>query len=135
MRQSKVDRFIAEYCRSKRITFLVDSKLDKDNGLCYPQFREVHLAERYSSQRIKLAIFLHEVGHIRVDRKRKKPFNAFECELLSWQLAIQEHKRIFGKFFSQSQTQFMLKCLTSYSKSRHEFRRDPAGLRAPAGAV
>lgn len=109
--------------------------MTKDNGLCYPSFREIHLSAKYSSSRIKLAIFLHEVGHIRVDRKRKRPSNAFECEMLSWQLAIEEHKRFFGRFFSQSQTRFMLKCLTSYCRSQREFRREPARLPGQAAGV
>ena len=102
MRQSKIDRFIDGYCRNEGIVLLIDPKLRKDDGLCYPPLREIHLAKKYTSSRIKLAIFLHEVGHIAVDRHKKKPANIFECEMMSWQYAINTHKRFFGKFFSRT---------------------------------
>ena len=123
MRQNKVDKFISEYCGEKRIKLLIDPNLDKDNGLCYPMYKEIHLSKKYTNTKIKLAVFLHEVGHIISGHGRKKPFNTFESELMSWQSAIDIHKKVFGRYFSKTQTQFMLKCLKTYCRSQYEFRR------------
>lgn len=123
MKPTKIDKFIEQYCQENKIRVLIDPKLEKDNGLCYPPYREIHLAKKYSSNKIKLVIFLHESGHIHIDGLREKPYNIFECELFSWTHAIKTHKKYFGKSFSKTQVEFMLKCLKSYCRSQYEFRR------------
>lgn len=93
---------------------MIDPEIRKDDGCCYPQCKEIHLSREYSSNRVKLACFLHEIGHIYVDKITNKPLTSFECEFSSWWRAIQLHKKYFGRSFSKTQTQFMLKCLKSY---------------------
>ena len=38
---------------------------------------------------------LHEIGHIKVERRSSKPYNIFECELMAWNYAIYLHKKHF----------------------------------------
>lgn len=123
MRQSKIDKFIFDYCQKYSIKLLINPKLDKDDGLCYPQCREIHLSSKYSSNKIKLAVFCHEAAHIRVERFKNKPYNIFECELRSWMEAIHIYNKFFKKSFSKSQAEFMIKCLKSYCRSQYEFKK------------
>lgn len=123
MRQTKVDKFIAGYCQEKNIKLLIDPDLHKDDGLSYPPYREVHLAETYSSQKIKLAVFLHEASHVIVDRFKNKPYNIFECEFWAWDRAMKMHRKYFGRSFSKAQAEFMLKCLKTYCRSQYEFAK------------
>lgn len=122
-KQSKVDKFIAEYCQAHNIKLLIDPGIGKDDGCCYPPFREIHLAQKYSSQRVKLVVFLHECGHISIDKYKNKPYNTFECEFLAWGRALQLFKKNFGKSFSKIQAEFMLKCLQTYCRSQYEFKK------------
>ena len=115
--KTKVDTFIDEYCRQFGIKLLIDPKLAKNDGLCYPTLNEIHLSRNYSSAKVKLAIVLHEIGHIKVERRAKKPYNIFECELMAWNYAIQLHKKHFNRSFSKTQAEYMLKCLKSYCRS------------------
>jgi len=117
MRKTKIDIFISEYCRRFRIKIFTDPKLGKDDGLCYPTLNEIHLSRKYSSSKIKLAIVLHEIGHIKVERDSKKPYNIFECELMAWNHAICLHKKYFDKSFSKTQAEYMIKCLRGYCRS------------------
>jgi len=125
MRQNKIDKFISSFCEENGITFLIDPKLSKNDGLCYTDLKEIHLATKYTSKQIKLAVFLHEVSHIRVERFKAQPYNIFECEYYSWFEAMKIHKKHFGKSFSKSQAEFMLKCLKTYCRSHYEFRKTP----------
>lgn len=102
MRKTKIDTFIAGYCRRYGIKLVVDSDLGKDDGLCYPSLKEIHLSRKYSSSKIKLAIILHEIGHIETEKRGKKPYNIFECELMAWNCAIRLHKRYFSRSFSKT---------------------------------
>lgn len=88
MRKSKIDAFIDDYCQRFGIKLLIDPGLGKDDGLCYPMLNEIHISRKYSSKKVKLAILLHEFGHIKIERRRKKPYNIFECELMAWNYAI-----------------------------------------------
>lgn len=100
--RAKVDTFINEYCRRFGIKLFIDPKLGKNDGFCYPTLNEIHLSKNYSSAKVKLAIMLHEIGHIKVERRTKKPYNIFECELMAWNYAIQLHKKYFKKSFSKT---------------------------------
>lgn len=123
MRQTKADTFIAEYCQNKGIKLLIDPELKKDDGLSYPPYKEVHLAKDYSTQKIKLAVFVHECGHIIVDRFKHQPYNIFECEMFAWGEGMKIYKKHFGKSFSKTQVEFMLKCLKTYCRSQYEFAK------------
>ena len=121
MQQSKTDKFISEYCQTKGIKLLIDPELKKDDGISYPSYKEVHLAKDYSSQKIKLAVFLHEVSHCVIDRFKNKPYNIFECEYWAWDRAMKLHRKYFGRSFSKTQSEFMLRCLKTYCRSQYEF--------------
>lgn len=123
MRPTKTDIFITEYCQSHGIKLLFDPDLAKNDGLCYPTYKEIHLAEKYTSSKIKLAVFLHECAHMMVERFKNKPYNSFECEFLAWQSAVKLHKKYFNRSFSKTQAEFMLKCLKSYCSLKSEFKR------------
>ena len=123
MRKNKTDKFIQDYCDLNNIKLLFDPAIGKDDGFCYPDLKEIHLSLHYSSQQIKLAIFLHEASHIRVHRFKDKPYNIFECEYYSWFEAMKLYKRYFGKSFSKKQAEMMLKCLKTYCRSHYEFRK------------
>jgi len=44
MRRSKTDSFIDEYCRRHGLKLLIDPELGRNDGLCYPESREIHLS-------------------------------------------------------------------------------------------
>ena len=123
MRKTKIDIFIADYCQQHGITLTVDPQLGKDDGLCYPTLNEIHISRKYSSPKIKIAIVLHEIGHIKVEHNKEKPYNIFECELMAWNHAIYLHKKYFNKSFSKTQAEYMLKCLRGYCRSQYEFKK------------
>lgn len=123
MRQSSTDKFIEQYCIENNIKLFIDPSLNKNNGLCYPLYKEIHLSNKYSSNKIKLVIFLHEAAHIRIERFKNKPYNIFECEYYSWFEAMKLHKKYFKKSFSKVQADFMLRCLKTYCRSHYEFRK------------
>lgn len=126
MGQTKVDRFIQDYCGEHGIKLLVDPNLSKDDGLCYPPYKEIHMALKYSSAKVKLATFFHELGHLKNEGKKAKPYNIFECELLAWAEGMKIYKKLFGKSFSKTQSEYMLKCLKTYCRSQYEFQKMPA---------
>jgi len=123
MKISKIDKFISDYCNQSGIKLLINPNLSKNDGLCYTDIKEIHLAQKYTTNKIKLAVFLHEVAHIRVERFKAQPYNIFECEYYSWFEAMKMHKKYFGKSFSKAQAEFMLKCLKTYCRSHYEFRK------------
>lgn len=123
MRKTKADIFIESYCAEHNIKLLIDPAIDVDDGQCYPECREIRLGPKYSTSKIKLAIALHEISHINVERFKNKPYNAFECEFLAWMTAMKLHRKYFGKSFSKSQAEFMLTCLATYCASHEEFRK------------
>ena len=123
MRQTSTDKFISKYSAENGIKLLIDPALSKNDGLCDPELKEIHLSQEYTSNKHKIAVFLHEVAHIRVQRFKTQPYNIFECEYYSWFEAMKLHKKLFGKSFSKAQAEFMLKCLKSYCRSHYEFRK------------
>lgn len=123
MRTRSTDKFIDEYCKTHNIKLLIDPALFKNDGICYPTLNEIHLSKKYSSSKIKLAVFLHEAAHIKVERFKSRPYNNFECEYYSWFEAMKLHKKHFGKSFSKSQAVFMLNCMKTYAKTYYEFRK------------
>ena len=44
MKQNKVDKFITGICEENGIVLLIDPKLAKNDGLCYVELKEIHLA-------------------------------------------------------------------------------------------
>ena len=123
MRLSKIDKFIIDFCQSHKIKLFFDPILNKNDGLCFPDLKEIHLSQKYTNQKIKLAVFLHEVSHITINRFKNKPYNNFDCEYYSWFSAIKLHIKYFGKSFCKSQAEFMLKCLKTYCYSYNQFKK------------
>lgn len=123
MRRAQVDKFINDYCADNGIKLLIDPSISKNDGCCYVDLKEINLSQKYSSASVKLAVFLHEVAHIKVERFKSQPYNRFECEYYSWFEAMKLHKKLFGRAFSKSQAEFMLKCLKTYCRSHYEFRK------------
>ena len=117
MKQNKTDKFILDYCKSYRFHLFVDPELGVTDGFSYPASREIHLARKYSSHKIKLAVFMHEVGHCIVDKSHRQPYNIFECEMAAWAEGMKLYRKQFGRSFSKTQAEFMLKCLKSYCRS------------------
>lgn len=42
---------------------------------------------------------------------------------MAWGEGMKLYKKHFGKSFSKTQAEFMLKCLKSYCKSQYEFKK------------
>lgn len=83
----------------------------------------MHLAQSYSSAQVRIAVFCHEVGHIICDKFKHQPYNIFEGEYMAWGEGMRLYKKHFGRSFSKTQAEFMLKCLKSYCKSQYEFKK------------
>lgn len=60
----KVDKMIASICNEYKVKVLVDVTFYKDYGECYPDSNEILLSKQFSSDKLKIAIFLHELAHI-----------------------------------------------------------------------
>ena len=123
MKKAEVDKFINSYCKKNKIALLINPQLSKDDGCCYVELREINLSQKYSSSAIKLAVFFHEVGHLKVESHKAAPFNKFECEFYSWNEGMKLYKKCFEKAFSKKQAEYMLKCLKTYCNSATEFVR------------
>lgn len=117
MKQNKTDRFILDYCKSRGFHLFIDPELGINDGFSYPSSKEIHLAKKYTSQKIKLAVFIHEIGHCVVEGSKLHPYNIFECEMAAWTEGMKLYRKYFGKSFSKTQAEFMLKCLKSYCRS------------------
>ena len=117
MKQSKTDKFILDYCKSRGFRLFINPDLEVNDGFSYPATKEIHLARKYSSHKIKLAVFMHEIGHCVIDKARKQPYNIFECEMAAWAEGMKLYRKQLGKSFSKTQAEFMIKCLKSYCRS------------------
>ena len=122
----KIDTLIASICDMWKVKVLVDTKFQKDYGECYPDSNEIILCSKYSSGKIKIAVFLHELSHIITMRRRGKRYLAasiFQEESAVWSLAQELHLKYLDKPFCKSQADFMLKCLKTYSQHHYSFKK------------
>jgi hypothetical protein len=117
MKLNKTDRFILDYCKLRGFHLFIDPNLGLNDGFSYPEFKEIHLSKKYASHKIKLAVFMHEIGHCVIDGAKKQPYNIFECEMAAWTEGMKLYRKQFGRSFSKTQAEFMLKCLRSYCRS------------------
>lgn len=76
MAKHKIDTLIASICDEWKVKVLVDTKFSKDYGECYPDSNEIILCSKYTSSKIKIAIFLHELSHIITMRRKGKRYLA-----------------------------------------------------------
>lgn len=87
---SKIDTLIASICDEFKVKVLVDTSFHKDYGECYPDSNEIFLSPKYTSSKIKIAVFLHELSHILTLRRKGKRYLAasvFQEESAVWSLA------------------------------------------------
>lgn len=125
-RQHKIDTLIASICDEFKVKVLVNTSFSKDYGECYPDSCEIHLSQRYSSDKIKIAVFLHELSHIVTMRRNGSRYLAasiFQEESAVWSLAQEFHLKYLDKPFCKSQADFMLKCLKTYSAHHYSFKK------------
>ena len=126
MAKHKIDTLIASISEEFKVKVTVDASLQKNYGECYPDSNEIVLCSRYSSGKIKFAVFLHELSHILTMRRKGKRYIAasiFQEESAVWSLAQELHLKYLDRPFCKSQADFMLKCLRTYSQHHYSFRK------------
>lgn len=117
-KHSKIDKTIMSICDEWKVKVLVDAKFCKDYGECYPDSSEIILSQKFSSSKLKIAVFLHELSHILTIRRKGRRYIAasvFHEEYAVWSLAQELYLKYFGKAFNKVQADFMLRCLKTYS--------------------
>ena len=125
-KHNKIDKLIMSICDEFKVKVLVNTSLSKDYGECYPDSSEIILCSKYSSNKIKIAVFLHELSHIITMRRKGKRYLAasvFQEESAVWSLAQELHLKYLNKPFCKSQADFMLKCLKTYSQHHYSFKK------------
>ena len=126
MTKHKIDTLIASICDEWKVKVLIDAKFQSDYGECYPDSNEILLSQKYSSGKIKIAVFLHELSHIITMRRKGKRYIAasvFQEESAVWSLAQELHFKYLNLPFCKSQADFMLKCLKTYSQHHYSFKK------------
>lgn len=128
-----VDRVFKSVCKDKKIILVVDGTCSKNFGSAQSNLNKVTIASKFTNNRIKLAIFFHEVGHVLNDRKKiarsKRNNNAtwrlstFEDEVQAWTIGMRLYDKYVDRAFTKEQCHFMLKCLTSYSNDDQMCKR------------
>ena len=101
----KTDNLIASICDECKVKVLIDASFHKDYGECYPDNNEILLSSKYSSNKIKIAVFLHELSHIITMRRKGKRYIAasiFQEESAVWSLAQELHLKYLDKPFCKS---------------------------------
>ena len=66
---SKTDKLMQTIAEEHKVKVLVDTKFHKDYGECYPDSNEILLSSKFSTNKIKIAVFLHELSHILTMRR------------------------------------------------------------------
>ena len=126
MTKHKIDQLIESICNEQKVKVLVDTSFSKDYGECYPDSNQIMLCSKYSSSKIKIAVFLHELAHILTMRRRGLRYLAasiFQEESAVWSLAQELHLKYLNKPFCKAQADFMLKCLKTYSQHHYSFKK------------
>ena len=126
MTKHKIDNLISSISDEWKVKVLVNTKFQKDYGECYPDTGEIYLSKRYTSGKIKFAVFLHELSHIVTMRRSGSRYLAasiFQEESAVWSLAQEMHLKYTSKPFSKSQADFMLKCLKTYCQHHYSFKK------------
>lgn len=128
-----VDRVMKSVCKEKKIILVVDGTCSKNFGSAQSDISKVTIADRFTNNRIKLAVFFHEVGHVLNDRRklaRSKRHNnegwllsTFQDEAYAWITGMKLYDMYVDRAFTKDQCHFMLKCLTSYSNDDQMCKR------------
>ena len=90
MTRSQIDSLIESISDKWKVIVKCDPKFQKDYGECYPDLDKIVLGSKYSSAKIKLAVFLHELSHIITIRRSGARYLAasiFQEESAVWSLA------------------------------------------------
>lgn len=122
----KTDNLIESIAEEHKIKVLVDTKFQSNYGECFPDSNEILLSKKYSSDKIKIAVFLHELSHILTMRRTGSRYLAasiFQEESAVWSLAQELHLKYTNKPFCKVQADFMLKCLKTYSQYHYSFKK------------
>ena len=122
----KADTLIESIAEENKVKVLVDTKFQSNYGECYPDSNEILLSKKYSSDKIKIAVFLHELSHILTMRRKGARYLAasiFQEESAVWSLAQELHLKYTNKPFCKAQADFMLKCLKTYSQYHYSFKK------------
>lgn len=122
----KIDKMIDSIADEHKVKVLVDIKFQKNYGECYPEINEIILSSKYTSNKVKFAVFLHELSHILTLRRKGARYLAasvFQEESAVWSLAQELHLKYTNKPFCKSQADFMLKCLKTYSQYHYSFKK------------
>lgn len=123
---SKTDKLMQMIAEEHKVKVLVDTKFHKDYGECYPDNNEILLSSKFSTNKIKMAVFLHELSHILTMRRTGSRYLAasiFQEESAVWSLAQELHLKYTDKPFCKAQADFMLKCLKTYSQYHYSFKK------------
>ena len=126
MTKIEIEDMIKSISSQHKVIVVYESKFQKDYGECYPGTDKILLGTKYSSNRIKFAVFLHELCHILTLRRTGSRYVAasiFQEEFAVWSLAQELHLKYVGKPFSSKQAKFMLNCLNTYSKRHYSFKK------------
>lgn len=126
MAKRKIDTLIESICNEYKVKVLVDTSFIKDYGECYPDSGQIMLCSKYSSNKIKIAVFLHELAHILTMRRHGARYIAasiFQEEFAVWSLTQELHLQYLNRPFSKEQADFMLRCLKTYSQHHYSFKK------------
>ena len=126
MTKREADELIKTISQQHKVVVVYEKKFQKDYGECYPEIDKILLGVKYSSGKIKLAVFLHELAHVLTIRRTGHRYIAasiFQEETAVWTLAQELHLKYTDKPFSVSQGKFMIKCLETYSKHHYCFNK------------
>lgn len=124
MTKQQVDKQILSICDEYKVFVKSDPEFQKDYGECYPDLDKIVLGTKYSSAKIKFAVFLHELGHILTIRRSGSRYLAasiFQEESAVWSLAQELHYKYTERPFSKAQADFMLRCLDTYAQHSYSF--------------
>lgn len=127
MTRAKFEDIFLEICNKYNVkVYFNDPTQEEDNGYAY--WNEVHLARKYSSTSIYMAVAFHELGHAIINMKRAnnvklyKVHSDFNNEFNAWWLAQRLYAKYIGKPFSKKMGDFILECLKTHSASHYAFK-------------
>ena len=127
MTRAKFEDIFLEICNKYNVkVYFNDPTQEEDNGCA--MWNEVHLARKYSSTSIYMAVAFHELGHAIINMKRAnnvklyKVHSDFNNEFNAWWLAQRLYAKYIGKPFSKKMGDFILECLKTHSSSHYAFK-------------
>ena len=121
----QINGILDDICKRYKVKYFIDESFDADFGKCFPEDGVIYLSSKFKSSLVKLAVFMHELSHILIWRKKtysKSYASIFQEEFDAWRYAQKIYMKLFNKPFSKSQACFLLECLKSYSDSQYSFK-------------